>query len=223
MAWNLNNKKQDYALSGAVTHELIDMYGLVVRYFSTELINEDNVLNEFQHLKIDNIKSFDISVYPEDLEEYKNNDDILSKFGFTSTSSTNFFISAKTVSKILDSQNDITQMIGGVIKVPSGKLLEITNVDIEVPGINNLFLYNNQKNVFLLKTKPYAYNIDEIDNDTKLEMEFDEDISYPTPSGDLVPDMSYVFGIDETATTTKTKVKEESTIPVGYDPVFGNL
>lgn len=223
MAWNLNNKKQDYILQGAVTSELIDMYGLSVRYFSTELINEDNILNEFQHLKLDNLNAFDINVYPEDLEGFKDNDDILSKFGFTSTSSTNFFISSKTISKIFDSQNDITQMIGGVLKVPSGKLLEITNIDVEVPGINNLFLYNNQKNVFLLKTKPYAYNIDDIDTDTKLEMEFNEDISYPTPSGDLVPDMSYVFGIEETADTTKIKVKEESTIPIGYDPVFGNL
>lgn len=223
MAWNLNNKKQDYALSKTVTNEFIDMYGLIVRYFSTELIHEDNILNEFQHVKIDNTNAFDISVYPEDTAGFQNNDDILSKFGFMSSTSTNFFISAKTVDFIMDSQKEITQMIGGVIKTPSGKLLEITNIDIEVPGINNMFLYNNQKNVFMLKTKPFIYNSDEIDNETKLEMEFDDDISYPKPNGDLVPDMSYVFGIAETADLTKSKVKEESTIPIGYDPVFGNL
>lgn len=215
MAWNLNNRPTDYKLSGRVTSELIDMYGLMVRFYKADLVNEDNILNESQNILLSIENSYDIMVMPEHPEAFEE-DDILSKFGMMSMSTTNLFISAKTVDNILESQNDITQLIGGIVKLPSDKMLEVTNVDIMSDGINNMYAYKNQKNVFTLICKPWSYNIDEIDEAIKEEMDFNDENEY-------VPDMAYVFGIDKTNGESLVQTKAESTIPDDYDPVFGRL
>lgn len=154
-------------------------------------------------------------VMPENPDAFEE-DDILSKFGMMSMSTTNLFVSSKTISKILDSQNDITQLVGGVIKLPSDKMLEITSIDIMSDGINNMYMYKNQKNVFTLICKPWAYNVDDIDEEIKQEMDFNDDNQY-------VPDMNYVFGMDIVNEESLTEVKQDSTIPDDYDPVFGRL
>lgn len=219
MAWNLNNKPRDYVLSGRLTNELIDMYGLQVRFYKANLVRSDNVFNESQHISLETDNAFDVFVYPENPGAFES-DDILSKFGMMSMSTTNLFISAKSVDKILNNnQQDVMSLVGGVVKLPSDKLLEVTNVDIMTDGLNNMFMYKNQKNCYTLICRPMSLIIgSEIDDEIKQEMDFNDE-------SNLMVDMSYVFGIDHTAGDTKTQVKQESTIPESsdMDPVFGRL
>jgi hypothetical protein len=220
MAWNLNNKPNNYSLSGRLTGTLIDMYGIKARFYKSNLVGSDNIFNESQHISLETANAFDVFVYPENADAFES-DDILSKFGMMSMSTTNLFISAKSVSKILSNNGDnqdVMSLVGGVVKLPSDKMLEVTNIDIMTDGLNNMFMYKNQKNCYTLICRPHAYSFDEIDNDIKQEMDFNDD-------NDIVPDMSYVFGIDHTAGDTLTQVKQESTIPASQDmdPVFGRL
>ena len=205
MAWNLNNKKRDYELSRRVTNELIDMYGLEVKFVKTELVNIDDIFNESTNLKANLDNVFDVFVKPENPAMFEDGN-LLSKFGFSSVSSINLFISAKSVDMVFEDQKYITNAVGCLIMLPSGKWLEVVSLEVQVPGINNMFLYNNQKNVFMLVCKPYSYNNDEI-----------EDVIRAVSSDvyeDEVPDLTNIFNLDiyekKSNSNRRTKYKRYS-------------
>ena len=115
-------------------------------------------------------------------------------------------------------------MVGDLILLPSGKYLEITSIEHQVPGINNQFVKNYSKNVFLVRCKTYSYNHDEsptqsdldeniILNDKGLEQVFGiigTDIDSPTEHG------------KETKETIRQK-QEDSPLVKNVDAIFGYL
>jgi hypothetical protein len=204
MAWNLNNKSNEYQLSGKLSKEMIDIYGLNVTYIKTEKANPDLVLGEFTHLRADNSSVFHVNVYPENTGGFDNNNVILSKFGILNFDSVNLFISAFTYATIYP-DSDYQKGHGDLIALPSGKIFEITDIESQVLGLNNMYTYKNQKNVYMLKCKPYNYNRDEIAVD---------DINFET--------LDSMFDIEENY-AEKTAVEAQSTALNNVDSVFGSL
>jgi hypothetical protein len=126
-----------------------------------------------------------------------------------SLDSTNLFISKYSVESVLPNY-DIQNMHGDVIVLPSGKYLEVTDVVHQVKGINNLFTYKDQKNVYMFKCKAYTYNHDE------LPVVNQEDTNYTG--------LDELFGIiqrDEDKQLQDDPV--QSPVVKDKDPIFGDL
>lgn len=219
MAWNLNNKGNDYKLYAKLTDELIQITGLAVIIIKTTQENVDNIFNEAGHISASEDSIFkDIMLRPENPALFED-DDILNKFGFMSMSNINLFISSAEALKIVDNIEDIVKMVGSIILLPSGKYLEITNVKVQVPGVNNMFLYANQKNVFMFICKPYSFNHDDVG--------VLQELSQSVPGGQFagstsVPDLSDIFNMDVNEVASQAVV-DESTLGSDYDPVFGDF
>ena len=52
MAWNLNNKKNEYQLSGSLTTELINMFGIEATYLKTQNMQVDEVLGDVKFYSV---------------------------------------------------------------------------------------------------------------------------------------------------------------------------
>lgn len=58
-----------------------------------------------------------------------------------------------------DTVDDLHEIAGNLIVLPNNKVMEITSCDATVPGINNLFTYNDAKSVYKLVCKPYDFKL----------------------------------------------------------------
>jgi hypothetical protein len=160
MAWNLNNYSNEYELFNSQTDESIDIYGLTVQYIKTEGQNLDEIFGEYTHKKLKQDGVIDINVLPENAEDFDMIGNTFSKFGFIQTEVFNCYASVSTTDTL--GYEDIrTQCVGDIILLPNGKKFEITFVEHEVPGTNNMFTYSNKKNVYMFKAKLWNYNGDE--------------------------------------------------------------
>lgn len=207
MAWNLNNQTAEYSLHKNLSSEIIDIFGLTVTYVKTERANPDIIFGEHTHLRADNDSVFNVNVYPENTSGFENQNDLLSKFGLLSFDYVNLFISISSMS-IIHTDLQFQKGVGDLIVLPSKKVFEITEIESQVQGMNNLFTTNNQKNLFLLKCKPYHYNNDEINISTS-----------------VAPDMPNLDTIFDIPLKNDEKVAQDTNSPVikNIDPVFGDL
>jgi hypothetical protein len=205
MGFNFNNNNNEYSLYNSLTSELINLYGFNTSYIKTEKVNMDVIFGEIQNLRADNSSIYNVSVYPENTAGFSDQNDILSKFGILSFDSINLYISSETFLTIYPDGN-VQRSVGDLIVLPSSKVMEITELESQVPGINNMYVYNNQKNVYLLKCKPYNNNHDEL-TITNL------------PD---IPDFGALFDIANT-TAEKTAQNVQSPTVKGLDAVFGDL
>lgn len=205
MAYNFNNYDNEYTLSGNLTAEVIDLYGLTVSYIRTEKVNKSLTLSEYQFLRADNSSVFKVNVYPENTAGYDNQSDLLSKFGMLMFDNINLFISKNQFLKVFPNK-DFLRGVGDLIVMPSKQIFEISEVEAQVPGLNNMFLYDNQKNVYSIKLKPYNYNQDQI-NITN-----DADI----------PDFTEIFDM-QAKIDEKIDQQNQSKVVKNLDPIFGDL
>ena len=205
MGFNFNNYDNEYTLSDNLTAELIELYGLTVSYIKTEKVGKTKTLSEYQFLRADNESVYKINVYPENTAGYDNQNDLLSKFGMLMFDNINMFIS-RTKFETIFPDKDFLRAVGDLIVMPSKQIFEIADVEAQVPGLNNMFLYDNQKNVYSLKLKPYNYNQDQIDI-----------------VGDIdIPDFSSIFD-NQAKIDEKVDQQAESKAIKNMDPVFGDL
>jgi hypothetical protein len=216
--FNLSNTPE-YALNAAMIDELINLYGLLVKFLVVEKINRDlEVFGDYSHIKTDNNKAFDIYALPETSESMDNINYAFTQFGYSSTASMAFFISRKTIEKIYPdvyTSKGINDIIGNLIILPSGGIVEITDCQLETPGGSNLFPTSDNKNVYKLVCNTYYQKpqneIDPVtasgDNFVTLENYFDELIQgneatetaatvtkIPQTTKVIVPDIDSVFG-----------------------------
>lgn len=64
MNFNLSNTPE-YSLNAGMIDELINLYGLFVKFLVVEKINRDlEVFGDYSHIKTDNNKAFDIYALP---------------------------------------------------------------------------------------------------------------------------------------------------------------
>ena len=208
MGFNFNNRSNEYSLYNNVTSEFINLYGFTTSYIKTTKVNLDHIYNEIQNLRADNTSVFNINVYPENTAGYGDQNDLLSKFGILSFDSINLYVSASMISTVYPDVN-FKNAISDLIVLPSKKVIEIIDIENQVPGVNNMFVYNNTKNVFLLKCKSYNFNHDEIV------------ITDPNLTTDI-PDFSHLFDLAD-KNVEKAEQDAQSTLVKTYDDVFGSL
>jgi hypothetical protein len=158
MNFNLS-RTPDYKLQARLIDEIINLYGINCKFLKVEKINKDiEVFGDFSHIKIDNKKVFNVYLMPENTEEAMNMNMSFTQFGLYTTAAVNLFISRKSMEKIFPkiyTSKGIGDVIGNLIILPSGGIVEITDCQYEVPGISNLFTNVDNKNVYRLSCITY--------------------------------------------------------------------
>jgi len=149
-------KKPEYDLNSVMSDELISLYGILTKFLITERINKDTlVFGDYTHLKSDGLKIYDVYMLPENSEEWDSAGDMFNQFGLTNYDNVSLFVHANLISTVPDLQQDLVKLTGNLVIMPNNKIMEITNADWTVPGGNNLFTYNDVKNVIKLSCKPF--------------------------------------------------------------------
>lgn len=169
------SQKPDYQLNTSLTEEMINLYGVLTKFLVIEQINKDDaVFGDYSHMKSDNSKIYDIYMLPENSEDWDNGDYALTSFGMTNFANVTLFVAKSS----LDSITDLGDITGNLIIFPNNKVMEITDVDSTVPGVNNLFTYDDVKSVYKLTCKPHAFKlINEVDN---VDISVDPEVPYET-------------------------------------------
>lgn len=212
MSWNLNNNKNEYQLHGSITTELINMFGIQATYLKTEHMSVDEVLGDIKNYAVTKSEQvFDVMLLPETPEGFDKHDNLLTNFGIFNLDALDFFISVEDMQKLYG--KSFNKCVGDLLVFPSKKVMEITNCIAQVPGINNMFLYDNDKNVYKLTCKTYAHNRDEITID-KVDVPNDEILSFDNLDG--------LFNI-ERLEQDKQKQDNDSPLIKDIDPIFGEL
>lgn len=162
MNFNINDNPE-YDLNAGLIDEVINLYGVPVKFLiTTKLNNDDNVFGDYSSIKTDNSKIFEIYALPENSDSWDSGGYNFSEFGMLNLDNVSVFISKNTVENIMEL--DFKSLYNNLLVMPNNKILEVTDVQFEVPGINNLFTFKNTKSVYKLTLKPYSIKLtDEID------------------------------------------------------------
>lgn len=177
---NFNFTEQpDYDLNTSLVEEMINLYGVLTKYIITEKINrDDNVFGDYSHLKSDSNKIYDIYMLPETSEDWDQSADALTSFGLVNFENVVLFAAKSSFDPTPDTIDDPNEIVGNLIVLPNNKVMEIVSQDVTVPGVNNLFTYNDAKSVYRLTCKPYDFKlINEIDN---VDISVDPTVPYET-------------------------------------------
>lgn len=175
------NASPEYDLYSQGTEEVINLYGVAVKFLVTEKINKDDlVFGDYSHLKTDSSKIFDIYGMPETTETWDNLGMNFSEYGMFNLETINLFVHKNSLSFLDFSKKGFDSIIGNLIVLPSNRILEITDFQFEIPGINNLFTYKNDKNCFKLNLRTYQNKIINEVQSEDLTAPLSEQIDYTT-------------------------------------------
>lgn len=197
MNLNLNfGNQNDYNINESLIDELINMYGVSIKLLVTEKINQDDaVFGDFTHMKTDEDAIYSMFALPEESEDFSTDGYSFSPFGMESFDNVILFISKASLSIddfLTDGIVEFKKLQSQLIIFPNNKIMEITDVDPCVPGVNNLFTHGNEKSVYKVTCKPYAPKIiNEIDP-THITAPEVEDYDFTTEFGD--PEILYSNG-----------------------------
>lgn len=208
-------KKNVYNMYNNQTAEIIQLYGVKTKLLLTEKINYDStVFGDYQSIKTNKENTFLVPMMPETSEEYDNIGTNFSEFGMASIESINMFISRKTTDNIFkdilqnkdeyktDALSPVKKLQSNLVILPNNRVMEITDVQFMVPGINNLFTEQDIKNVYKLTMKTYETKI--TDN---IESINDED-------NETIGSYKELDSYFEELTNTKTKIDEEAKVEI---------
>jgi hypothetical protein len=161
MNFNFNNQPE-YQLHTTMTEEMIRLYGVLTKFLITEKINQDNtVFGDYSHMKSDNSKIYDIYMLPEESSDWDTSEYNMNAFGLGNFENIVMFVAKSNFDGIIE----LPQITGNIIVLPNNKVMEITDTDPVVPGINNLFTHNDAKSVYKITCKPHEFKlINELDN-----------------------------------------------------------
>lgn len=181
---NLNfGAKPDYQLNSGMIKEVINMYGIQVRLILQERVNNDQVVfGDRTHLFSDNENSYEMFMLPENQESLDNLDIQYSQFGMQDMQTCNLFVhrdsfydlsgvepinsGSRNYSRKMKPtvQSQDMHLVGSLVVLPSGKILEITDQTFNVQGINNIYSSKNDKSVYQLTCVQYQHKLyDELD------------------------------------------------------------
>lgn len=212
MNFNMSSKP-DYKLQGRLTHELIRLYGIAIKLMLTEKLEADDlVFGDYSSIKIDKEKVFELYALPENSEQWDDMGVNFSEFGMLNVENIRLFLAAKDVHNIFDTYkpdgtDEFMPMHGlqnNLVILPNDKIMEITHVEFKVEGINNLYAYKDDKNVYKISLKPYHNKLE-----NSLEELNDSEVDPVT-----YEDLTAYF--DE-LTDTKQKVQEHAKVEIDKD------
>lgn len=208
----------EYDLQGNLTHELIQLYGVKTKIIKAEKRNKDvTVFGDYSHLMTLN-ESVEIYGLPEDPEGYNNlASSGFSGFGFMGIESINIFYSKQSIQEAypgIDNLTDYSDIYGNLVVLPSGKIMEITEISRETPGANNMFTSASTKNAYKFSMKIH---------DVKLNSELSEEIDVEENESTYASLESYFDEItSDEALAVDTEAESEGIIK-NVDSVFGRL
>ena len=163
MAFNLNtSRKPEVSLYKNIIDELIEMYGITVKFLYAEKMNKDQIFQDFSHFKLNpDIISKEIYLLPEDSSDWEG-DVVYNQFGFYNQWTQQLYISRQTVLELFpdfDIEQGRSKLVNNLIVTPSSTVLEITHAETYNPGINNLWGFADRTSVYKLSVKIYDFNI----------------------------------------------------------------
>lgn len=161
--YNFNtNESAEYDLNTELIDECINLYGVLTKFLIVQKLNSDDaIFGDYSSIKTDNSKIFDVYMMPENSDSWDSGGYNFSEFGMLNNDSATVFVSKNSVQNIIEL--DFKELYGNLVVMPNNKIMEVTDVQFEVPGVNNLFTYSNTKSVYKLTLKPYSVKLtDEI-------------------------------------------------------------
>ena len=158
MNFNLTNSRE-YKLYGNITLELIKLYGIPCKYLKVKRLHENEVFGDFQRLKVNDEDTFEISVLPIETDNY-GGDVSLDVFGLSNRESLTIIVSSYELQRIhpkihKGEGNNYDFVLGNIVVFESGKIMEVCGFSPQVEGINNLFTFAEDKNVYRMNLKTY--------------------------------------------------------------------
>lgn len=229
MGFNLNrSEKNDYKLKERQIKEMISIYGVVVDYMYTEKMNVDAILKDFSHLTMKKGDSIKIDLLPEDTAGWEG-DLQWDMFGLHNQRTISFFIAKDTVDEISERyENKYSGIINSLIVLPSGTILEITDMVSQVEGVNNLFTYSDNIAVYRLNTKVYynsKQNVIDAKNITTAGIDVPNgvEIDYRDPEVDSEQSFDDLDDYFNSLEDVKEERDIESQKVSNSDSVFGSL
>lgn len=176
---NLNfYNNPEYDLNKSLITEMISMYGIQVKFVKVKKINEDNLFKDYQHLVADKNDIIEMYALPENTDSFDSSGYQFNSFGFTDLNNLSVFISVESFGDI-----QFKEIVGNLIVLPSNKILEITDVTFQVPGINNDFVNNNSRTVYKLTLTHYEFKL--TDNLSEIQKPSDDLSPLDTPPKSL--------------------------------------
>ena len=176
---NLNfYNNPEYELNRSLITEMISMYGIQVKFVKVKKINEDNLFKDYQHLVADKNDIIEMYALPENSDSFDSSGYQFNSFGFTDLNNLSVFISVESFGDI-----QFKEIVGNLIVLLSNKILEITDVTFQVPGINNDFVNNNSRTVYKLTLTPYEFKL--TDNLSEIQKPSDDLSPLDTPPKSL--------------------------------------
>lgn len=167
---NFNNfnfsHKNEYLLNHSMIRECIHLYGIPCKFVIIQKVNFDqSVFGDYSAIKTNNSDTFMIHMLPENAEDIDKSQYEFNEFGLNNYDTTMGYISTSDLPEGLN----ITNLTGNLMVFPSNQIMEISDCEQKVPGINNLWAYSDQVSVYRLTLKPYERRAqDEIDNESVL-------------------------------------------------------
>lgn len=158
MGFNLNfTHKNEYSLHNNIIAEAIGLYGVQCKLIITFKQNIDfTVFGDWSNIKTNGLNIFDIDVLPADQSDIERQDYQFTEFGLNYLYSNEVFISSKSLAKL---GINLEALYSALIVFPSNQVMEITDVDFKVPGVNNLWAYTDLKSVIKLTLNSYQFKL----------------------------------------------------------------
>jgi len=224
MNFNFSNKEYDLFATNA--EEIIRLYGIPCRIVITDKVNKDIIFGDFSHFEANGGKTYDIYAMPENPEEFDVYDRLRSQFGIPNDTSINLFIAKPTAYELIQySQNyqneyDVTDasnnmeiyksLISSIIILPSGRLMEIVQIDEDTPGTSNAFLFNFAKVCYKFGCREYIpRKSDKLDVDAVIQdKDWSEELGQPKNDNTLNDLFSTYF--DELTDEIPTKQDDDT-------------
>jgi len=211
----------EYDLLRTTTEEMINLYGIHIKYILTTKVNQDILFGEGTHIKIDNEAVHEFFVKPEETSNWEGDNSLFSKFGLQSLDTINIFVGRTDMESIhpelvqRQGKAEVNNLpLGNLVQFDSNKLMEVTHFDLtsDTLGNNNVFDSNRTKNVYKLTLKSYIFNSD--DTSSAQDISNSDKVEY-TEFGNL----EEIFRDEELHTEEQTertpRVKEDESNPFG--------
>jgi len=166
-----NNYDGEYELYRSTSKELVNMYGVLVKYIKIDRINKNYIFGEWSHIKIDSNKIYEIYILPSEKDNWGGEDDLFSKFGLGDLQTLVVYIAADSFEVIHPNITNKELLVvdelpnNNLIVFQNNKVMEVTDFKLthSEHGNNNIYTSNRSKNVYKLTLKSYI-----ADNSIKL-------------------------------------------------------
>ena len=212
--YNFNfNENPEYDLNTELIDECINLYGVQTKFLVVQKLNsDDTIFGDYSSIKTDNSKIFDVFMMPENSDSWDSGGYNFSEFGMLNNDSCTVFVSKNSVQNIIEL--DFKELYGNLVVMPNNKIMEVTDVQFEVPGVNNLFTYSNAKSVYKLTLKPYSVKLTDEINPSDISISDTEDYSTLDNYFDELLDIKIAQDTEMEINPSQITIKKEPDIDI---------